>query len=365
MKTLQVGFYMETGFHYDVYRNIILALQAQQVACTLVISDTIEPAFVREMVERVKTLRHPQLAVVARSALTAPFDCLVSPYYTPLLHGLARHHVRALYGLAKDRWGHAWWNCWYDTLLCYGEHSRAALDIQGTAVTVGNPRFDDWHQQRYPRALVNALARNKQKLTVLYAPTYGALSSIPHWAKALGELQDQVTLLVRLHHGTRLRAEEAPARALIQRYLARQQMHEVSPFALLEAADIVLTDNSGFLFDALHAGKRTVLLEWRGLQALLAGDQTYGDLHSAEQQARRHIETAGHAGALRNLIAGHASWQPAAGVAHFRQHYCDAFMDGLAGERAAAAIIAGMTQAAPERFYLQSLRARLFAGASR
>lgn len=360
MKTWQVGFYMETGFHYDVYRNIILALQAQGVACTLVISDTIEAEFVQEMVEKVKTLRHPQLAVIARSALTTPFDCLVSPYYTPLLHGLAKHHVRALYGLAKDRWGHAWWNAFYDTILCYGEHSRAALDIQGTAITVGNPRFDDWHQQTYPRALVNALGRNKQKLTVLYAPTYGNLSSITHWAKALNALQSEVTLLVKLHHGTQLRSDEAPARAQVQRYFARNQMHHVPPFALLEAADIVLTDNSGYLFDALHAGKRTVLLEWNGLRELLASDSTYSDVHSAEQQARHYIETVRTPAALRELIAAHASWQPDAALATFRQHYCDGFMDGQAGLRAAAAIIDCMTQTAPARFYLESLRAKLF-----
>lgn len=360
MKTLQVGFYMETGFHYEVYRNIILALQAQGVACTLVISDGIQTEFVQEMVEKVKAVRHPQLAVQARSSLTVPFDALVSPYYTPLLHGLAKQHIRALYGLAKDRWGHAWWNTYYDTILCYGEHTRAALDIQGSAVAVGNPRFDDWHQQRYPRALVNALARNKKKLTVLYAPTYGELSSITHWAKALHELQIEVTLLVKLHHGTQLRAEEAPARALVQRYFARNQLQNASPFALLEAADVVLTDNSGYLFDALHAGKRTLLLEWNGLRELLASDKTYGDLHSAEQQARRHIETARSLPALREALAGHARWQPADALNEFRQHYCDSFMDGHAGERAAAAIVETLTQPQPAKFYLSSLRAKLF-----
>ncbi|WP_034943400.1 CDP-glycerol glycerophosphotransferase family protein [Erwinia oleae] len=358
-----IGFYMETAFHYDVYKNIILALQASGHACALVISDVIEASFVKEMVEKVKTLRHPDLPVFTLSKLVSErvvLPCMVSPYYTPLLKGRARHHVRALYGLAKDRWGHAWWNTFYDLILCYGDHTQEKLNIAGTAVTVGNPRFDDWHNLRYDRSLVQALGRNRKKPVVLYAPTFGELCSVPHWAEQLNALQSRCTLLIRLHHGTRLRPSEAASRALVDRYFRKNIVSGAGAFPLLEAADMVLTDNSGFLFDAIHAGKRTVLLEWPGLKALLESDRTLSDLHSAEQQARKKIETAGSLKTLQTLLENQSSYRVPDELTVFRQRYCDKFQDGKAGGRAATAIADLLTRPTPVNFYLHSLREQLF-----
>lgn len=362
-----VGFYMETAFHYDVYKNIIFALQKAGYACSLVIADGCDTAFVQEMAAQMKTLRHDGLGAITLSKMKSQgtvLAAMVSPYYTPLLHGTARRHVRAIYGLAKDRWGHAWWNAFYDLILCYGDHSRDRLNIAGSAVTVGNPRFDDWHNQRYDRQLVNALARNKTKPLVLYAPTFGDLCSIPHWAERLSVLHPRCTLLVKLHHGTKLRASEEASRRLMEKYFRRSIVDGTSSFALLEAADLVLTDNSGFIFDAIHAGKRTVLLEWPGLAERLSGTETLSDNCSAEQSACQHIHTASTLADLEALLdvepGDDAEASPA--LAAFRQRYCDKFQDGQAGVRAAEAII-GLMLASPDgekNFYLQSLRERLF-----
>lgn len=360
-----IGFYMETAFHYEVYKNIIIALQKRGFSCSLVLADTCEAAFVQEMVARIKGLRHDGLGVMLLSKMQAQGTVLammVSPYYTPLLKGTAHRHVRALYGLAKDRWGHAWWNTFYDLILCYGDHSRDKLNIAGSAVSVGNPRFDDWHHRRYDRQLVNALTRNKSQPVVLYAPTFGDLCSIPHWAERLNELQQHCTLLVKLHHGTQLRASEAASRQLMMTHFRKNIVNTPSSFALLEAADLVLTDNSGFIFDAIHAGKRTVLLEWPGLATLLAGSETYSDLHSAEQIARQYIDTASTLAELKALLASGENATKPAGLEAFRQHYCDKFQDGQAGMRAAEAM-AQLMATPPDgakNFYLQSLRQRLF-----
>ncbi len=359
-----VGFYMETAFHYEVYKNIILALQAEGQHCTLVICDVIEPAFVREMQGWLSSLRHAQLALTTLSQLHGQrrvLSAMVSPYYVPQLAGTAHRQIRAMYGLAKDRWGHAWWNAFYDLILCYGEHSRQKLDIAGSAVVTGNPRFDDWHHQRYDQQLVSAITRNKTKPLVLYAPTYGELCSIPHWAERLNALQSECTLLIKLHHGTKLRAAEAPALALIEKYLKRNCVAGLCGLPLLAAADLVLTDNSGFMFDAIHAGKRTVLLEWPGLKELIAGNTTLSDRHSAEQIARQQIDTVRSSQQLSALLAESDSWQMPAALADFRSHYCDPWQDGQAGARAATAIIQLLTRPQPTNFYLQSLRQQLFA----
>lgn len=360
-----IGFYMETAFHYEVYKNIIFALQTQGYSCTLVIADVCEKAFVQEMAAQIKTLRHDNLGVMLLSKMRAQrtvLDTMVSPYYTPLLNETARRHVRAMYGLAKDRWGHAWWNAFYDLILCYGNHSQEKLNIAGSAVTVGNPRFDDWHNRDYNRQLVNALRRNQSKPIVLYAPTFGDLSSIPHWAERLNTLQQNCTLLVKLHHGTRINPSEAASLQMMEKYFRKSIVNSLSSFVLLDAADLVLTDNSGFIFDAIHAGKRTVLLEWAGLEELLQGCETLSDTRSAEQTARQYIDTASSLKELQTLLSNDRTPGSSPGIEAFRRHYCDRYQDGQAGYRAATAIMQLMATPsdAPRNFYLKSLREKLF-----
>ncbi|MBF7995243.1 CDP-glycerol glycerophosphotransferase family protein [Rahnella laticis] len=357
-----VGFYMETSFHFEVYKNVIAALQAQNIPCALVISDVIEATFVSEMVGYLQKLQRTDLPLLRVSVLTgkpSQLSCLVSPYYTPLLNNLAPLNVRALYGLAKDRWGHAWWNAFYDCVLCYAEHTRQRIDIGGNAVVVGNPRFDDWHNAKYDRSLAEMLNRRKKRPTLLYAPTFGELSSLPHWAESLNALQNDVTLLVKLHHGTLIRSEEAPSRALVQKYFRKNLVSHASTFSLLEAADMVVTDNSGFIFDAIHADKKTLLLGWKGLGNLLHDNRTLSDVYSTDQTVREFLPQAASLPELRRALSEETLWPE---LSDYRRNVCDAFQDGNAGKRAANEIIRLLDDAQrPQRnFLLQSLRERLF-----
>ncbi|WP_354292764.1 CDP-glycerol glycerophosphotransferase family protein [Paramixta manurensis] len=356
-----VGFYLETSFHYEVYKNIIAALQERGIPCALVISDVIQPAFVSEMVSFLKKLARPDLPILRLSTLhyqPVSLSCLVSPYYTPLIKNLAPINVRAMYGLAKDRWGHAWWNAFYDGILCYAMHTQQRVNIAGNARLVGNPRFDDWHNRRWDPSLAEMLARQKTRPVVLYAPTFGELCSLPHWAETLNRLQSEVTLLVKLHHGTQFRAEEAKSLALATRYF-RKNMLPASSFSLLAAADYVITDNSGFIFDALHAGKKTILLEWAGLAPLLHNQRTLSDSHSTDQTVRQFLPCVNSLAQLRQALSDRQTWPE---MEAYRWQVCDAFQDGKAGERAADVISELLNQSGVDgdHFLLHSLRERLF-----
>jgi hypothetical protein len=95
---------METSLHYAVYRPIITALQAMGHTCSLLVSDKIHASFLDEMTATIKTINDPLLGGTRLSVVIEKrqrFKCLVSPYYTPLLNGLADTHVRTMYGLAK------------------------------------------------------------------------------------------------------------------------------------------------------------------------------------------------------------------------------------------------------------------------
>ncbi|WDB91995.1 glycosyltransferase [Escherichia albertii] len=338
-----IGFFMETAFHYTLYRPIITALQAQGQSCTLVINDRVFKPFLDEMLTMLSSIDNPQLKGMRLSVMQAHgqrVKCLVSPYYTPALNGLAVVNIRAMYGLAKEAWNHADWNGFYQRILCYSHYSQQALEHFGNAKVVGNPRFDAWHNGTFECALPDNIKLDERKPTVLYAPTFGALSSLPHWAEKLGRLNSDVNLICKLHHGTCSRPEEAASLALARRHLKQRIDSASHTQALLAKADYVLTDNSGFIFDAIHVDKRVILLDFPGMAELLDGEKSYSTPESADQRIREILPVAHDMAELRYLLSEAFDWGAVqARLTEIRHHYCDAFMDGKAGERAAMVIV--------------------------
>lgn len=361
-----IGFYMESAFHYQLYQPMLKHLLEAGCNCELLVSDMVPKALLDEMADLLANLNEPRLRGSRLSEAKnrqQQYACLVSPYYTPMLNGLARVQVRAMYGLAKSSWNHAWWNAFYHRILCYSHHSQQALDINGNALLTGNPRFDKWHQGEVDLSALAALKLDAKKPTLLYAPTFGALSSLPHWAEQLSRLSREYNLVIKLHHGTTHRPEEAASLDLACKHLKKRVTRHDLTIPLLKAADYVLTDNSGFVFDAIHAGKRVILLEWAGMDALLENDKTYSSPHSPEQAIRAQLPTARDMTQLRQCLANDYDWQAAeTAMTAIRHHYCDAFHDGNAGLRAAQAIIDAVNnpRAAEENTLLHSLQQKLF-----
>lgn len=362
-----IGFYMETSLHYAVYRPIINALQKMGHTCSLLVNNRSNKAFLDEMLATLKKINDPALGGILLSDMTdrsQRYKCLISPYYTPAINGLSDIHIRAMYGLAKEEWNHAWWNTFYHRILCYSHYSQQALNIGGSAIAVGNPRFDEWHNGSCDLSLPECLHLDKKKPTILYAPTYGVLSSIPHWAEALGRLSHDFNIVTKLHHGTCFRAEEAGSLALAQRYLKKRIHAPEHAIPMLVQADYVLTDNSGFIFDAIHMNKRIILLNWPEMPSLLDGQKSFSTPHSAEQRIRDLLPVAGDIQALRAVLSPTYDWASlATSLEEIRHHYCDAFMDGKAGERAAREICDAMENknSHRENVLLHSLREKLFA----
>lgn len=361
-----IGFYMETAFHYQVYRPILRHLLEAGYACHLLISDNVPPGLLKEMQALLAKINDPRLYANTLSAVRstkAEYHCLVSPYYTPALKGLAPIHIRAMYGLAKEQWNHAWWNVFYHRILCYSRYSQQALNINGNAVMVGNPRFDAWHNPPEDDAGLEDLKLDPKKPTLLYAPTFGELSSIPHWAKRLERLSRDYNIITKLHHGTLYRPEEAPSLSIARKFLKNRVIDHGLTFSIMRKADFVLTDNSGFIFDAIHAGKRTILLNWENMDALLEGQKTFSSPWSADQKIRSLLPVANNIEELRYWLSTEEKWrllEPQ--LKDIRDNYCDAWQDGNAGLRAANSIIETLQEkiAPQQNALLYSLRQLIF-----
>lgn len=338
-----VGFFMETSFHYEVYRNIIKSLLENKIPCELIINDLIEPSFVNDMLSSLNKINVQGLSCTLISNVlntSKKYKCIVSPYYISYLDNITKIHIRTFYGLAKNKWNHADWNSKYSIILCYSNYTRASLSLDDKTYVVGNPRFDDWHNDSYTKMIPPNLKLDAKKPTILYAPTYGELSSLIHWAEKLGRLSREYNLVTKLHHGTLYKKSEANALKIAKRYLKNLVCDSDITFALLDRADYVITDNSGFIFDAINTDKKVILLNWEGMDTLLVDNKSFSTADSPEQQVRAFLPVAQDMVDIRQYLSEDYLWQQHdEQFQHLKTEYCDAFNDGMAGQRAAQVII--------------------------
>jgi hypothetical protein len=338
-----IGFLMETSFHYDVYRNIIAELLNKKIKCEIIVNNEVEDEFVNNMLTFLSKLKVPGLkfallSSVLKSAKT--YSCLVSPYYIYYVEQLSKIHIRTVYGLAKNEWNHAAWNQKYDYILCYSHYTEKSLGLASKVNVVGNPRFDDWHNNNYSEETLQHLKLMPSKPILLYAPTYGALSSLPHWAEKLSRLSNDYNIIAKLHHGTLYNPSERQALKLAKRFLKNIVQENTSTFALLKCADYVISDNSGFIFDAINADKKVILLDWKGMNDLLSDQKSFSTHESPEQQVRQFLPVAHDMVDIRRYLSDGYPWDENIEILnHIKIEYCDAFNDGKAGMRAAQVII--------------------------
>lgn len=328
-----IGFFIAAPFHWQVYQPIVRHLLAAGQRCELLINDTLDAGVLAEIstvLAGVNDARLPGSRLSEARNRQQCYAVLVSTHYHPLLHGLARRHVRAMAGIAQPHWDHAWWNAFYHRILCYAPYSQQALNITGTACVVGNPRFDVLSPP--------AAAQTQARPTLVYAPKLDDEHNLAHWAPQLERLNNHFHLIAVLQHGGQyFMASEATA-ARLKRGLKKRVTDDAHTLTLLQQADVVLGDNRALLFDALHLGKPVIALS---ASALSEGEPI--PIVSDMAQLRQALDA-----------AAPVFDEPQ------RRHWCDAFMDGQAGLRAAQAIVAELNAADKGDSLLASLQQKLF-----
>lgn len=161
------------------------------------------------------------------------------------------------YSMAKEQHQYGAWHYMTDGRLTYGPYSDSILSFYGNSYQVGNPRFDvlfDGSINEETRARVRTTLDPRKK-TVLYVPTYGRLSSFESFLPACKEIGDKFNLIVSGHHNTMLRES---ARSSIVSEISPIGSADLTPY-YYEAADVVISDYSGAIFDAILCGKPVIL----------------------------------------------------------------------------------------------------------
>lgn len=326
----KVGFFMSSAFHYYLYRPVISELIKGGISCDVMVNDVQHPGIIQEMIDCLGRNEIPGLGVSRLSDIhkyKRRYRCLVTTGYSEAIKGVGYINIRMMESPLDNELNQASWNNAWQHILCFGEASSPARENGARQHVVGNARFDDWHNNRYAHPLPDDLKINKNKPTLFYAPAPGPSGSLSQWAVALARLTREYNVITQLSHQTRHGAKERESLALFKRTLRRHVSDDGLTLSLLAQADYVLTDNRSIAFDAVHAGKRTILL---GGAKVNPPDPVLGQL----------LPTANDIEQLRRFLAADYDW-PAleAPLAEIRRRYCDVWQDGQAGQRAARVII--------------------------
>lgn len=282
--SLSVGFVGWNPFQLLHVRNLISSIEG---AC-FVLED--RGSNIAEF--RAADLTDPSVPILVAKRnqvheLDGVFDILVFQTAFASIHLVKQSKIAMLqYGYAKEAHNYGAWRSFAELNLSFGPYATHKIEKFSPAVSVGNPRYDSWHDDQWKE---NARARilsgvSTDLPTVLYAPTWGDLSSIEKYLAAVTELSKHYNVLLKLHHNTDILEKEKDRRSTateggLLSFGASDDLLE-----LLASSDVVISDYSGAIFDAIYCDKPVVLLN-----SVLDEAGLKVDRHSIEYARRNEL----------------------------------------------------------------------------
>lgn len=173
------------------------------------------------------------------------------------------HLVSVQYGLAKERHNYGEWRSLASMNLMYGPYSADFTSHFAPSYAVGNVKFAGWDfvAAKAGRAKIEAkLGLDASKKTILFMPTWGELGSFDDLVKPLGDLRDRYNVIIKMHHNNERNGTS-------WRDMAASHGHthlmggDADQLQALAVADLVVSDFSGAIFDALYAEVPIVLYQ--------------------------------------------------------------------------------------------------------
>ncbi|EKY4453729.1 CDP-glycerol glycerophosphotransferase family protein, partial [Escherichia coli] len=159
------------------------------------------------------------------------------------------------YGYAKEPHNYGAWRALGDLCLTYGDYASKKISYFCPSVSIGNPRYDKWHN-----IINNTLPSQNKDVSlkkILYAPTWGDLSSIDNYLNDIIALSENYVVMLKLHHNT----------DCLESYIKRKIDNRIYCYGanddildLINESDIVISDYSGAIFDAVYFKKPIILL---------------------------------------------------------------------------------------------------------
>jgi hypothetical protein len=256
----RIGLFCSTIFHFYIYENIIKNIPNNYVFISPDLKDKRLLNFINN--KGYQLLKEDEIIIGSSS-----IDILLSPYWRPAfsLYPSRIKMVRLMYGYAKDDWNYADWNRYYDLILTYGEYAQNKLKKFNNSVVVGNPRIYGIEQKLKNEPIQDIKRRyfldfkKKEKSTILYAPTWGDLSSFAYVRPYIEYLSEEFNFIVKAHHLLSVK-DDVEFNQLIQDFKIFYCDEQTDLFSLIHVSDLLISDYSGAIFDGILSGINTVLV---------------------------------------------------------------------------------------------------------
>ena len=133
-------------------------------------------------------------------------------------------------------------NEFFDAMLTHSTYERDVCSVYAPTYLVGAMNFKDFKKKK----------SNSDKKTVLYLPTYGNLNTIDNLIDEFKKLKKKYRLISKIHHGTSYLLDEKNRRNSLLEVFDEVHDDKTKLNDLLAQADVVLSDNSGAVFDAIY-----------------------------------------------------------------------------------------------------------------
>lgn len=287
MKAPAVGFIARNEFQFKQVEQLWQAYPSSKV---LLVGNAVDwtdflAAIPLEARDRFLLLSYRQAV-----AMEGDFDVLFFQTPFPLIEEINKARLVCVqYGLAKERHNYGEWHSLADMNLMYGDYSAAAVSHFSPSYAVGNLKFAGWKVCDGASAKKDAainLGLRPDRATILYMPTYNELGSLMRLLEPLSRLAQSYNVVIKAHHnqeknGDTSWRQKAKEFGFCHLFGASADQRE-----LLNAANVVISDFSGAIFDALYAQVPVVLFQEDAASAV--GIQKF-NLHSIEYRRRHEL----------------------------------------------------------------------------
>lgn len=319
---MRIGFLVWNEFQFYHFRSILDALPEAIlfIDARSGLHRRFPVAVLKGIKNPIVTLRHSDLRSISAMA-----DVLVVQSNTQAKDQLPHVRIVAMqYSLSKEWHQYGSWMQEADLVLCFGEYSRERIETRAPVHAVGNPRMDNYFADRLDKRTLASMRRelDPKKPTMMLAPSWSSPHMTVQLKAARRMLSSQFNVLWSPHHNTRIFGNR------LLGFFNRSSVSFDRYLYCLKLSDILVSDTSGSLFDAIHAGKHVIIADFER-------DQT-GNRESIEFRMRDKIgpvaADAAELGPLgKRLISGDLNFAQANTVLR-RACFC---CDGEAAQNAA------------------------------
>lgn len=252
----KVGFLVWNKFQYIQIKNVLENLPNAELIIWL--KNDLSLNTFNKFVDCKNSIRH--ITRRGFSLLDGDYDLIVAQNRIP---GKIQFNYTKLgilqYSLAKDITVHniRWSIC--DVGFVYGKYTYDSIKLRCPTIQIGNPRFDQYFNNQLDENIVKFITSklDTSKKTIAYLPTWGDLSSEVEFKEKIDSLHKNYNVIQKVHH---LAESDLLLNGEVLNLDKQFKKMVDESLYIYNSADLVLSDYSGSIFDALYLKKPVIQL---------------------------------------------------------------------------------------------------------